>query len=80
MIETDRAMIQNPDDWPRWPILPMKRRRHGGSEMGIILAGHSTMIYHCNMFDPRLKTDHASIKKTNYATVTDLLADGWMID
>ena len=63
MIETDRAMIQNPDDWPVWPILPMKRIRHGDAEMGIILAGHSTTIYRCNMFDPRLKTDPASIKK-----------------
>jgi len=51
-------MINSPDEWPRWPVLPMKNGERYNTNKpthGVILAYHEHLIeqvtvFHTNMF------------------------------
>lgn len=75
-------MIRTPDDWPLWPVLPMKRRSQDGTwpEMGFIVDHRGTetiwlgTIYEINTI---LKADGP---KKVYESAEDLVADSWIVD
>jgi hypothetical protein len=74
----DKSMILHPDEWPRWPILPVKRylKEAQNIELGVMMAGQSTTIYLTDMFDLNM----SSAKRKVYGTLDDLLADSWVVD
>lgn len=84
----DRNFIANPDNWPCWPFLPVKRRDNSleNGNLGVLLstAEHKAgkmIVYLAYMFDwPQTPEGVKSIKRIEYASVDDLLADGWMVD
>lgn len=87
----DAAFIRNPDDWPVWPYLPVKKS--GRVELGIdnktigilcctdelVNKGQPT-VYHVYLFDLPKKGALKDAPKTDYPTVEAMLADGWVVD
>jgi hypothetical protein len=84
----DAFMVDHPDCWPQWPILPIKRGDIFESEdnTGVLLeCPHYTsgkrVVYHCNLFAlPTSLKELKGIKKTEYPDTAALLAAGWIVD
>lgn len=83
----DRKFIMNPDKWPRWPHLPMKRP----SKKPGVWPELATLTDNPSNFDGPLKfpvtmriSDGASpfkIKEEKiFNSVEEILADGWIVD
>ena len=74
------AMIKNQDNWPAWPVLPLKRWDGNDTITGFMLAGEPVkpIVYVENMFalhDRPL----SEIPRGNYNNYEELL-DWWEID
>lgn len=80
----DAEMIANPDRWPAWPILPVKRRgwMDDDCNLGVVLdEGTRSTVYHVNICDlPKTQEGWIGAAKTHYATVEAMLKDGWIVD
>lgn len=69
----DIAFINNPDNWPCWPRLPMKR----GKDVACLVENKPGFtLYHENLFNPIT----IATTSTHYATAAEVLDDGWVID
>ena len=74
-IERDRKMILHPDDWPRWPTLPLTRRNgdlyHPNGFAAFLMSGDTktlingggVVVYIDNMW--RVPEIAADLKKAN---------------
>ncbi len=79
----DLQMMQNPDKWPQWPYLPVKRwvKDRQTPDLAIMsVTGESAskpIVYFKNMFDSKalIRTKHLE-----YASFEELLNDGWVVD
>jgi hypothetical protein len=91
--DTERAhhkkMMENPDLWPVWPVLPVKRHTNDSSwpETGVIMAVKDWMTTVCilNMFSIPSGTSVLEVRKMAskeymYDSVDALLDDGWVVD
>jgi len=81
----DKAMMQNPRDWPLWPFLPVKREQPDSIEyeVGVMIAqkGKETTVYLVNYWALADKTAKLSEAKTiEYKNIDELLDDGWIVD
>jgi len=85
----DRGMILDPEFWPRWPLLPVKRYpKAGGMECGFLVAAENVRwtvflesIYGLAKYGQSLKEVAEKIpNKIEYADLDALLADGWIVD
>jgi hypothetical protein len=80
--ESEAKMIKTPNDWPRWPVLPLKRNREKAEFETAVLfedkyhAAGTPRVYLSNMY---AKVEE-STKYIDYASVDALLNDGWRID
>lgn len=77
---TDREFILDQENWPRWPVLPLKRPRWEGA----FLAGPD-LTRHLREGAPirlvvRWGADWKPLDYQEYADVDALLADGWVVD
>lgn len=74
-------MMKNPSEWPRWPVLPVKRRHSNGAvQVGLMLEvedGVHPTVYQCSMFQLR---DLKNAEKIEYLDFEGLLDDGWVVD
>ncbi len=82
---SDREFILNPDLWPAWPYLPLKRYPKGrsGPEVCLLVATERPYeaLYAHNLFHlPPTRDEFLAGKKYVYETVDALLADGWIVD
>jgi hypothetical protein len=76
----DREFIFSPDDWPKWPFLPLIKRGPdpacaviwGDPKDGKVYFVPDVYIFRVNLED--LKT------KGVLRSVDDILAEGWVID
>jgi hypothetical protein len=82
-----KEMIESPDDWPRWPMLPMKRPNPdmtGQMQVGIITAteGKMTTVYLTDMFSAHKLNDvpDEDRPKLVYQDTAAILDDGWVVD
>jgi len=77
-----KEFIEQPDNWPTWPLLPVKnreRRDDFGPSTGLIHAAQLTIVRLGNMFDMnREKWDNA--EKLEFADVQALVDAGWEPD
>ncbi len=91
----DAAFIRKYNDWPCWPFCPLKRRSNSleKKDLGVLLAtqehadavvkkpGSKFIIYHGYMFDfPKTGEEVSKLPTTEYASLEELLADGWVVD
>ena len=89
----DAAMIRDTDRWPAWPCLPLKRRNNSleDKNLGVLLAteehrravnGRGKLrVYHGYIFSlPKTQEQWDATPRTEYDTIEELLADGWMVD
>jgi len=86
-IEATRRMVGNYDEWPKWPLLPMKHESkmdRGARMIGVMTEEDSDTynIYLYNMYDkvPRLKGDIPEEKIMRFTSVDALIDDGWRVD
>jgi hypothetical protein len=74
----DAQMIASPDEWPQWPLLPLKRRGDDDfPEVGCLLEGQ-LVVYLCNMWS--FDTDAPTSRAIRYPSIEALLDDGWVVD
>jgi hypothetical protein len=87
MLSTQKAMVNfivDIDGWPRWPILPLKRKNEKasfGMDMGVITVGNLTTVLLTDMFSlPRSQEEYDSMDKVEYNTINEMILDGWEVD
>lgn len=81
---TDREFLLDPNRWPQWPHLPMKRIVNHDREQGVIFGDPTKMgndwcvwfVLGANLW--HLKDD--TYKQGQYEKIDDLLNAGWKID
>ena len=82
---SDAAKIRDEDNWPYWPHLPLLREREKpeyGREHATLLAAHDPpgyVVIHESVFK-LMAGEGQRDNRTTYATIEDLLADGWRVD
>lgn len=81
----DAQMIRDPDRWPAWPFLPLKRRDNSleSKNLAVLCAdGKDTYtLYHVYLFDlPKSPEGWKNSPQTTYASIEALLQDGWIVD
>jgi len=81
----DAEMICNPQFWPSFVVLPLKRRNaFEERNLGLLFdepreAGYRVFL--TNMFMlPMPKEEFDKVERINYPSVEALLADGWVVD
>lgn len=79
MDQQDFNMVMDDSGWPRWPVLPMKRKRGGNVEFGVVIAGSRRIVYLCSIFNTKGISD-GTAEKVEYEAVEEMLADGWIVD
>lgn len=85
-FEKHRHMMENPLDWPRWPVLPLKRFGDSTRPMaGVMVAIEARRldVYFCNMFDLSSGLIGEQLDKYDKQTYKDfeaILDDGWRVD
>ena len=73
------------DDSRTWPLgdtLPLTREVPGElwPELGVMIAQRPLTVFIANAFEPGLHRKIAACGRLEYASVTELLADGWRVD
>lgn len=85
----DKAMILDPNKWPSWPFLPLKKGSYPSLEnkrLGVLY--HSPVwsdgkvhVVHIYMFaPPKTAAELHASPATVYDSVDAMLADGWIVD
>lgn len=80
---TDLEFIENPMEWPNWPVLTLIRRVE--HEVGLILAHEPTVYVGANAFGMHERPGHTwgekleGFKQEKFATFEELLKV-WRID
>lgn len=83
----DREFIENSNQWPNWPVLPIKRytKKFELPECGFIMDvsgfGGKSLVYLCNLFKVTSgETKLDEVPTLQYSDVKEMLLDGWMVD
>lgn len=80
---SDETMMVVPEEWPRWPYLPLKRYvksdENGGTraEFGFMVDGAKFTVFCGSIFSLPASLPN---KKHEYNSPKDILADGWVVD
>lgn len=85
--QQDAAMIREPEEWPRWPQLPLKRSRDGFTELGVMFAVKEWLdtptVFLGGMNEFRGETFTEAVaghERKEYLDLDGLLDDGWTVD
>lgn len=87
----DKAKIEDPASWPLWPVLPMKRRTDaGGYDLGLITPDFPATVLKTNLHAQDVvkmvvaQLDNEGhvpgMTSIGYASIHDMLVDGWTVD
>jgi hypothetical protein len=76
----DKAIISDASLWMGWPLLRVKRMDPKGNpvDWGVMCDGQGMTVFLCTINEFARKRQHCA--KTQYASVDQLLADGWLVD
>lgn len=76
----ERMFVVTPDEWPRWPILPLVMRNSSDpNDVGFLFAGEESRVYVGNIYGLNAETDLSTYKRIDYASFDDLL-EIWRVD
>jgi len=78
----DLKMILSPNDWPKWPLLPMKRHGDRSPNCGIIIGDPSkqgTVYFVPGAYIFRLNEEQTTRDGIMVSAVS-LLNEGWQVD
>lgn len=78
MSRDDREMILRQHLWPNKTTLPLtnrNRKNEGESRLGFLRIENPLTVYNGLIY-----RDPATLPTIQYASVDDLLADGWIVD
>jgi hypothetical protein len=85
--QQDLKMMQSPDDWPRWPLLPIKKPIKGQfPDTAVLFADGTATVIWVNPFtlSERPGTTWAEkfdgAKKQAYVSFEAMIDDGWRVD
>ncbi len=82
-VDRDFQMVNRPDHWPCWPVLPLTNR-HKADLLGFLVAGRpQTKVYLGNIFNldisaGTLMETLVNYKSQDYADVVTMLKD-WKV-
>ena len=80
--EKNMRIMENPDNWPRWPILPMVRKTPTDplGAPGFIFDGGTNKftVYKANIF--MITKDFESIPREIYQNFEEIFDAGWRVD
>ncbi len=86
-IAFELRLMENEDNWPRWPLLPVKNRirmrdQDGGAPMfGVIYAGNPhTVFVDVNIWTGDLAKTLDNAKKERFSSWEKLIEAGWKGD
>lgn len=87
LMPMDRTMMLNPEGWPRYPLLPLKRSDPAEShrlEYGTLYRGTGFIVYLVGIYaipaGRRLPDVLEPYKAMVYSNVDAVLDDGWRVD
>ena len=83
--ETDRALkfVGDPDNWPMWPFLPLKRIRKGILQAGFLFNGSlddntvAPEVYIGTIYDKDMGPES---RRYVYDSIEAVFEKGWKID
>lgn len=67
-------MVRDPDKWPLWPTLPMKRHGETGFFVNTSVSYNTVKFYIGNMYDRKNAVEQ------NITDVEAVLDAGWRVD
>ena len=76
-FELDLETMRNPEDWPRWPLLPLvKRKEH---VLGVLIDNNEirTTVVVMNIWNPK---NYGDCEQIHYDSFEDIVASGWEVD
>ena len=87
---THKEMINSPQRWSAWPLLPLVQRKDGQTDYGLITPDYPNVVIKSLLFlvNPanivltQLENDGAvpGMKTIHYVDVDAMLNDGWEVD
>ncbi len=81
--EQDKLIIRDPNKWPQWPYLPVKKHLRYELKCGVIIedGAKDVTIYMTNLFNlPKTSAEFKALPQVKYNSVDELLNDGWEVD
>lgn len=87
--DKDLDMMRNPDSWPCWPFLPLKRwvnqrLSHGFLAVAVTDPRQSTepdaKVFNSSIYMVRPDTPLSTLDCHDYGTLEQVRADGWVVD
>lgn len=74
--------MRDPNEWPRWPLLPMKRRGARGQfpDCGFLVTGQGPVIHRAAIYQVEVGTRWDSFSREMYESFERLYDSGWEID
>lgn len=83
----DVEFIQTPNDWPRWPFLPMKRWRGSSDgsrsvmDTGIIHISNLNKVVITNLYGmPTTFDEFTKLPNEEFRSADEIVAAGWVVD
>ncbi len=88
LTRDDRGMIRDPDFWPVWPFLPLKRSTGKGGlpDTGFLVSEAAKgqlpepVTLYLGLLPMYDKTPLAERQTQVFATIDDLVDAGWVVD
>lgn len=80
----DLAMMKNPNLWPAWPVLPIKKRNSKGgfpeSAFLIEAQDYKFVVVHGNIFRMSEEGYFKTCKITKFDSFEDIISAGYTVD
>lgn len=85
--QRDLNMMKSPDNWPRWPLLPIKRSKGPGfPQCASLFADGKPTVILTNLWaledlpGSTYGEKFANVEKIEYPSFDALVTDGWRVD
>lgn len=78
----DLEMIKSVEEWPHWPILPLKKAQRGDHRLAVLIEAFDgqkryALLEDRTMFEPIYRKD---IEHAARVSAEEVIAAGWIVD